>query len=122
MGLSFNSKVLFWLTIGFYASEVNCQQVKALVLDDSSFDTALIDYPKLAVFFTDSQCKRCGEVEPTWQELSQEYTGISSELVLATINLSKNPSIQKKYGVRYAFGELITEILDQFVSDDENFQ
>ena len=71
-----------------------------LTLDDKSFDAALIDHPKLAVFFSDSKCSECELFDTAWSQLSQEYTAISSEVVLAKINLSENPTTKKRFGVR----------------------
>ena len=87
------------LVAAIKADEVTHRENSFLILDDKSFDTALIDYPKLAVFFSDSSCGKCDDFRPVWEQLSKEYTSISSEVVLAQMNLSKNPVTQKKYGV-----------------------
>lgn len=67
-------------------------------LSDASFDSAINDATKpVLVDFWADWCGPCKMIAPILEEIAVEY---GDKIVVAKLNIDKNPSIAPKFGIR----------------------
>lgn len=67
-------------------------------LSDASFDSAINDATKpVLVDFWADWCGPCKMIAPILEEIAVEY---GDKIVVAKLNIDKNPSVAPKFGIR----------------------
>ena len=70
----------------------------ALQLTDSNFKEQVLDSNKLVlVDFGAEWCPPCKALEPTIEQLSNDYAG---KALIGKVDVDKNPATAQKYGIR----------------------
>lgn len=72
--------------------------MSCLHIDDSDFETKVLksDTPVLVDFWAE-WCGPCRQISPVLEEIAKEKAG---KIVVAKVNIDKNPGTPQKYGVR----------------------